>query len=220
MNPIRIKLEGFMSYRHEAELNFEDKPIWVLTGDNGSGKSAIFDAVTFALYGKTQRNVNNSDMINIHADQFLIEFDFKSGKRVYRLRKTVPRKGRATYQVIDLDTREPVPDTSSKVGFDVWIANEIGIDLQTFTASVLLGQGNSDLLIRENPVERHKMLTQIVDLSAYQRLFELADNKRKVSEVDRHKVEGQVENFPLIDRNELDQISSQIGEHTTVMEQL
>ena len=49
MNPIRIKLEGFMSYRHEAELNFEDKPIWVLTGDNGSGKSAIFDAVTFAL---------------------------------------------------------------------------------------------------------------------------------------------------------------------------
>ena len=71
MNPIRIKLEGFMSYRHEAELNFEDKPIWVLTGDNGSGKSAIFDAVTFALYGKTQRNVNNSDMINIHADQLL-----------------------------------------------------------------------------------------------------------------------------------------------------
>ena len=220
MNPIRIKLEGFMSYRHEAELNFEDKPIWVLTGDNGSGKSAIFDAVTFALYGKTQRNVNNSDMINIHADQFLIEFDFKSGKRVYRLRKTVPRKGRATYQVIDLDTREPVPDTSSKVGFDTWIANEIGIDLQTFTASVLLGQGNSDLLIRENPVERHKMLTQIVDLSAYQRLFELADNKRKISEMDRHKVEGQVENFPLIDQSELDQISSQIGEQTTVMEQL
>ena len=220
MNPIRIKLEGFMSYRHEAELNFEDKPIWVLTGDNGSGKSAIFDAVTFALYGKTQRNVNNSDMINIHADQFLIEFDFKSGKRVYRLRKTVPRKGRSTYQVIDLDTREPVPDTSSKVGFDTWIANEIGIDLQTFTASVLLGQGNSDLLIRENPVERHKMLTQIVDLSAYQRLFELADNKRKVSEVDRHKVEGQVENLPLIDQSELDQISSQIGEQIVVMEQL
>ena len=108
MNPIRIKLEGFMSYRNETELNFEDKPIWVLTGDNGSGKSAIFDAVTFALYGKTQRSVNNSDMINIHADQFLIEFDFKSGKRVYRIRKTVPRKGRATYQVVDLYTHEPV----------------------------------------------------------------------------------------------------------------
>ena len=74
MNPIRIKLEGFMSYRNETELNFEDKPIWVLTGDNGSGKSAIFDAVTFALYGKTQRSVNNSDMINIHADQFATEF--------------------------------------------------------------------------------------------------------------------------------------------------
>ena len=158
MNPIRIKLEGFMSYKPEAELNFEDKPIWVLTGDNGYGKSAILDAVNFALYGKTQRNVNNSDMINIHADQFLIEFDFKSGKRVYRLRKTVPRKGRSTYQVIDLDTREPVPDTSSKVGFDTWIANEIGIDLQTFTASVLLGQGNSDLLIRENQVERLSLI--------------------------------------------------------------
>ena len=220
MNPIRIKLEGFMSYRYEAELNFEDKPIWVLTGDNGSGKSAIFDAVTFALYGKTQRNVNNSDMINIHADQFLVEFDFKSGKCAYRLRKTVPRKGRATYQVIDLDAREPVPDTSSKIGFDTWIANEIGVDLQTFTASVLLGQGNSDLLIRENPVERHKMLTQIVDLSAYQHLFELADNKRKISEVDRHKVEGRMENFPLIDQSELDRISAQVNEQTAVMKQL
>ena len=220
MNPIRIKLEGFMSYRNETELNFEDKPIWVLTGDNGSGKSAIFDAVTFALYGKTQRSVNNSDMINIHADQFLIEFDFKSGKRVYRIRKTVPRKGRATYQVVDLYTHEPVPDTSSKVGFDAWVANEIGIDLQTFTASVLLGQGNSDLLIRENPVERHKMLTQIVDLSAYQRLFELADNKRKAAEIGRHKVEGQMENCSLIDQSELDQLSSEISEQTTMMERL
>lgn len=51
MIPLRVYVENFMSYREGQELLFDNAPLWVLAGQNGAGKSTIFDAITFALYG-------------------------------------------------------------------------------------------------------------------------------------------------------------------------
>ena len=51
MIPQRVKLSGFLSYKDEQEIRFDESPLWMLSGTNGSGKSSIFDAVTFALFG-------------------------------------------------------------------------------------------------------------------------------------------------------------------------
>ena len=51
MIPQRVKLSGFLSYKDEQEICFDESPLWMLSGTNGSGKSSIFDAVTFALFG-------------------------------------------------------------------------------------------------------------------------------------------------------------------------
>ena len=55
MIPQRIKLSGFLSYKDEQEIRFHESPLWMLSGANGSGKSSIFDAVTFALFGSPSR---------------------------------------------------------------------------------------------------------------------------------------------------------------------
>jgi DNA repair protein SbcC/Rad50 len=51
MVPVRIAVRGFLSYRDRAEVTFEGRALWMLCGRNGAGKSALFDAITFALYG-------------------------------------------------------------------------------------------------------------------------------------------------------------------------
>ena len=59
MIPQRVKLSGFLSYKDEQEIRFDESPLWMLSGVNGSGKSSIFDAVTFALFGHHRGGAQN-----------------------------------------------------------------------------------------------------------------------------------------------------------------
>ena len=52
MIPQRVLLKGFLCYTDEQEVRFDGSAtLWMLSGLNGSGKSSIFDAVTYALFG-------------------------------------------------------------------------------------------------------------------------------------------------------------------------
>ncbi len=101
MIPVRVYVENFMSYREGQTLFFDGAPLWVLSGENGAGKSTIFDAIRFALYGthrgggsKTQK-----DLINHKADALTVEFDFLVDGEAYRIRRTVRKRGKATREV-------------------------------------------------------------------------------------------------------------------------
>lgn len=189
MIPMRVYVEGFMSYRNGAELLFDGAPLWALSGKNGAGKSAIFDAITFALYGISRLGKQNKkDLINQQTDNLIVEVDFALGDTLYRAKRTLPRRGRGTYQISRVQSPRsstgkskllPEPDTETEKGFEAWVTDKIGLKADTFTASVLLQQGNSEAMLNADPRIRHEMLGQIVDLSAYQCLYERAYEKHK-----------------------------------------
>ena len=100
MIPLRVHMQGFMSYRDEAELVFDGAPLWVLAGRNGAGKSAIFDAITYALYGEHRGGEQNAvALVNQAANGLVVEFDFALGNEAYRIKRTLSRKGRSTVGV-------------------------------------------------------------------------------------------------------------------------
>merc|ERR1712202_69801 len=101
--------------------------IWVLSGVNGSGKSTVFDAISYVLYGTTSRNVNKDELINYQADGFLVELDFRLKGRNYQAKRTVSRKGVSGFQIFDLDMTQAVADTSSQSGFNQWRQDNIGL---------------------------------------------------------------------------------------------
>lgn len=93
MIPQRIKLSGFLSYKDEQEVRFEDSQLWMLSGTNGSGKSSIFDAVTFALFGHHRGGSQSAvDLINKDSHSLNVEFDFTVDKELFRIKRTVRRK--------------------------------------------------------------------------------------------------------------------------------
>src|ERR1041385_8256107 len=97
MVPLRVYVKGFLSYREAAEFDFSDRPLWMLCGDNGAGKSSVFDAITFALFREHRGGGQNAtDLINWHGDGFVVECDFQVANDKYRARRTVERNGGTT----------------------------------------------------------------------------------------------------------------------------
>jgi DNA repair exonuclease SbcCD ATPase subunit len=93
MIPQGIKLSGFLSYKDEQEVRFDDSPLWMLTGTNGSGKSSIFDAVTFALFGHHRGGSQSAvELINKESNTLSVEFDFTVDKQLFRIKRTVRRR--------------------------------------------------------------------------------------------------------------------------------
>src|ERR1700738_4883857 len=105
MIPQRLKLKGFLSYKGEQEICFDGASVWMLAGCNGSGKSAIFDAVTYSLFGHHRGGGTHAiELINKDSDTLVVEFDFLLDNKPYRAKRTLKRdtKGgaRGTQQML------------------------------------------------------------------------------------------------------------------------
>ncbi len=213
MIPVRVYVKGFLSYREEAELRFDGAPLWVLAGRNGAGKSAIFDAITFALYGAHRGGKSNvEDLINHDANEMIVEFDFALENAFYRVKRTITKhKKRPSFQIFQLKDAKPQPltGTDKKDGFEKWIKENIGLDDRTFTASVLLRQGESEALLKVLPKDRHEILAQIVDLSKYEKLHEAATERQKKFDIQEKTYHKQLEGYAPVDEDEIHLLAAQ-----------
>jgi DNA repair exonuclease SbcCD ATPase subunit len=195
MIPRRVKLRGFLCYKDEQEITFDGKSLWMLAGTNGSGKSSVFDAVTYALFGHHRGGSQHAhELINKDSNGLVVEFDFALDGQTYRIRRTLQRSARGTASGTQLISRrqagpgngqagwEPVPDTSRKAEFDAWVRENLGLTYETFTSSVLLLQGKAEKLLDSTAKGRFEVLAAIVDLEHYERLHRRADDLRKERE--------------------------------------
>ena len=194
MIPQRVKLSGFLSYKDEQEVHFDGVQLWMLTGANGSGKSSIFDALTFALFGCHRGGSQNSgELINRGSASLAVEFDFLLDGARHRIKRTLrqlKQSVKSTVQVLlheSGDAWQAVSGTDQKTKFDAWIKDKIGLDYETFTSSVLLLQGKAEKLLDTSPSGRAGVLARIVDLERYQKLHAAADEKRRQA---KNAVEG------------------------------
>src|SRR5690606_27457643 len=85
----------------------------------------------------------------------------------------------------------------------------VGLDDETFTASVLLQQGKSEVLLDANPARRHEMLAQIVDLSSYQELHQKADARRRELEAETKTLNTQIEGIEPVEEAEIAQLGAE-----------
>jgi len=187
MLPLRIDVEGFLTYRQRTILDFRDYWLWAITGANGAGKSALFDAITFVLFGEHRGGRQREDLLMSQGcDYTRVAFDLDADGGTYRVERTLTRKrGRRgqptgldkTYQVYVLDPGDPglsaghaLPGTDSVAGVESWARDNIGLTYKTFTSSVLLRQGEADRFITALPAERKTVLMDVLDLKPYLRL--------------------------------------------------
>jgi DNA repair exonuclease SbcCD ATPase subunit len=222
MIPQRIKMSGFLSYKDVQEIRFDEAPLWMLSGTNGSGKSSVFDAVTFALFGHHRGGSQSAiELINKESATLTVEFDFTSEKQLYRIRRTVKRQKndkiastqqvlKRTHSEIVSEAWEAISGTEYKAQFDAWIKDKIGLDYETFTSSVLLLQGKSEKLLDSTPAGRAGVLARIVDLERYQKLHGKADEKRRALKGELEGIANQLEGIRDVSEEEYAEAQAQI----------
>jgi DNA repair exonuclease SbcCD ATPase subunit len=178
MIPKRVVLENFLSFGSPAtEIVFgDDESLWVLGGPNGVGKSAVFDAITYALFGchRGGEGRGMEDLIRHGANGFRVVFEFEFNGAAYRITRTYSRKGNPTQRVEqrapDSETWKPVDHVNSVAEVKEWSERTLGLRFDAFTASVLLRQGEADEIITATGGRRLDILKKIIGVERYEAL--------------------------------------------------
>ncbi len=177
MIPVKLTVRNFMCYQENVPpLYFGGIHLACLSGDNGNGKSALIDAMTWALWGKTRTN-SDDDLIHSHQTEMSVEFDFAVEQQLYRIirKHSRPRKpgGRGQsdlqLQIKNADGFRPI-NGESITQTQQKIINILHMDYDTFTNSAYLRQGHADEFTRQASAKRKEVLGNILGLSRYDEL--------------------------------------------------
>ncbi|MXY46280.1 MAG: SMC family ATPase [Chloroflexi bacterium] len=198
MIPLRLTVKNFMCYRDDVPtLHFDSIHVACLCGDNGHGKTALLDAITWALWGVARATPTGTGSINalrmadlMHMGQtdMSVEMDFTASDQLYRVvrRHTVGVRGRNSRTTLELQIatdddgetfRSISRNTVRETG--IRISEILNMDFKTFVNTAYLAQGQADLFTTSTPTERKKCLAEVLDLSYYQRLSDDANTRSR-----------------------------------------
>ncbi len=206
MVPVALRLKNFMSYGEAAPvLNFEQFQVACLSGNNGQGKSALLDAITWALWGEARKTSDSrkpdEHLLRVGARQMEVEFTFDLEGQRYRVlrRYTRSSSGKTSKSELELQVYEPEtgtyrPLTAASVSETQERLNQLlGLDYQTFINASFLLQGRADEFTRKKPSERKEILARILNLDRYERLAELAREEVRAAKARAEQIERQRE---------------------------
>lgn len=182
MIPISLHLSNFLSYGPDlSPLDFTSFHTACLSGNNGNGKSALLDGLTWALWGKA-RNATPS-LLRLGQSEMRAEFVFDLEGERYRVTRGYLKNKRssATLEVNVLDSASGLfrPITRPSVGESQGLIDGLlRMNYETFLSSAYLKQGQADRFSQQPPGDRKKVLAEILGLGRYQ---EIADKAREES---------------------------------------
>ena len=206
MIPVSLSLKNFLSYGEDVPpLDFTEFDIACLSGNNGHGKSAILDAITWALWGEARKASGDrspSDgLLRLGATDMRVEFEFDlEGDRYRVIRKFQRRKSAAgnttslDFQVFDQASNgfKPLTESSSKQTQDR-INATLRMNYDTFINSAFILQGRVDEFTKKTPHKRKEILADILDLQQYDALMELAKKRHQQAKTDAAVVESRID---------------------------
>jgi len=204
MIPAKLKMRNFMCYRDNVPpLDFTGIHLACICGDNGNGKSAIIDAITWALWGKARAS-SDDDLIYTTQAEMEVEFEFNVEEQLYRIirKRSRPRKrGAAGQSSLELQissgdgfrpiTGNTIAQTQQK------IVEVLHMDYDTFVNSAYLRQGHADEFTRQAPYKRKDVLGNILGLAIYDQLEDQAKELAKQHEVDSVQLENTIKEISI-----------------------
>jgi len=200
MIPVRLHLTNFLSYGDSGEpIELDGIHVACLCGPNGHGKSALLDAITWALWGQARSN-SADDLVRLGQTSMQVELELLlDGQRYRVIRKRT--RGKNSQSDLQFQSRAETEDgvgewraiTGQGVrGTQERINQVMRMDYETFINSAFLLQGRADEFARKTPGDRKRILGEILSLGVYDQLSESARAKRADAVVRVNALEAQL----------------------------
>ena len=160
MRPIKMTMSAFGPYISTETIDFEKlgtSGLYLITGETGAGKTTIFDAVTFALYGKASGSLRDGSMMrskyaDMSADTYVeLIFDCKGKRYLIRRNPTYERakkKGTGTTpksadaELSRIENGNYISEASGMNNVNQKVKEIIGIDCDQFKQIAMIAQGD------------------------------------------------------------------------------
>lgn len=205
MKPISVTMSAFGPFCDEVEVRFDkfNNGIFLITGDTGSGKTTIFDAICFALYGKAsggdeRRNVKSfrSDYAKSDTPTFVkfvfshkgIEYSIKRNPEYERPSKRGENLTKEKAGVILNGSDGLVLDRDSEISKKI---NEIiGLDFPQFSQTVMIPQNDFMKIINSKSDDRIKLFNKLFHTDRFKKMQEYLANENKRCDSNKKRLES------------------------------
>lgn len=212
MKPIRLELKEFGPYKDEI-IEWDriiNEPIFLITGKTGSGKSTLFDAITYALYNKTTGGKDIASLRTKTAsdkDKTQVNFDFElSGKR-YRIERTLAylktgnknlTSGKVVLMQYNNEGLEVIATKEQEVKEKV--EELIGLDDKQFCQIIILPQGKFKEFLLSKSSEKKETLRSLFNTYFYQKFVDqLQEQAKKLDGTNKQKEKELITRFEQFD---------------------
>lgn len=190
MKPLLLKITAFGPYAKQTTLNFKEdlvnQEIFVVTGPTGAGKTTIFDAICYALYGETSGGSRTgkelrSDFAAQSDLKTEVEFTFKVKDKIYKIVRApqqLQKKKRgegfrevpASVELLDVGSERPPLTKDSEVKEQ--IQEIIGLKVEQFRKIVMIPQGDFKEFLYANTTNKEEILRKIFGTDFYKSIQE------------------------------------------------
>lgn len=197
MRPLQLTVSAFGPYAGETHFDLAKlgtNGIYLITGDTGAGKTTVFDAITYALYGQASGETRgNNSFRSKYAEEgtpTFVELEFEYRGQLYKIKRN-PEYDRlkingtgTTKQKAEVELHLPngMQVTKTKE-VDTEIKAIMGIDCAQFTQIAMIAQGEFKKLLLAETTERQKIFREIFNTADYQKLQDKL--KKEASELNK-----------------------------------
>ena len=199
MIPLKLTVKNFMCYRDNVPtLDLEGVHVACLCGDNGHGKTALLDAITWALWGQARARTQE-ELVHQGQSDMAVELEFMARGQRYRVNRKHARSARARQgaTVLELQVASEngfLPITGNTVReTEARIRETLHMDYDTFINTAYVRQGDADRFTTSPPGKRKEHLAEVLDLSYYQGLEERAKVMSRSFQEDIQRLESAID---------------------------
>ncbi|SHK00243.1 exonuclease SbcC [Tangfeifania diversioriginum] len=220
MIPVQLTIKGLYSYQEKQTIDFTKltaASLFGIFGTVGSGKSSILEAITFAVYGRTDRlNLSGDNryynMMNLKSNELLIDFIFETGREQTAYRATVKGK-RNSKKFEDV---KALDRTAYKKEGNEWrpIENEtleqaIGLSYDNFKRTIIIPQGQFQEFLQLGNKDRTQMMKELFNLGKFEFYYKVASLESKNNE-QKQNIEGQLKQLGAVDPEQANIFQAQL----------
>ncbi|NYE06607.1 exonuclease SbcC [Bacillus niacini] len=234
MRPLKITITAFGPYRDREVIDFtelKDNRLFVVSGNTGAGKTTIFDAICFALYGsasgedRSDSKMMRSDFASddVHTS---VELEFELHNKQYRIKRQLPhvKKGNkgATgeqYEFFEKTGDGEIPCVDRQIVSEInkKVEEIVGLTQDQFSQIVMLPQGEFRKLLTSQTENKEEILRKIFKTEPYKWISERLREQKKAAEDEYKREASMIERYikdiqaaiPIREQSKLAEVFSQ-----------